>query len=1326
MALPKEVNLTGNVRDASVPSVVTSLDDLLTKLHDAMMMNIAHLSVHLPGCSCGDLNVRSSEIERLEIGKKVRTSDDADGYSNPTPPLSLIAGQFWDRVLILYWGLLFLLLAFIGNIDAETNNCDPGWTYFNYFCYKKLISTADWTNAGTLCYNDVAKLLQHSLGCGEFVYCPVGWTRHTDTNCFKLFTTAVSWFDAQNICRAEDGALTWWLSLTNHCITLYDVWIGVHDQNVEDQFEYTNGDLVSFSKWYVGAPNDGSFGEDCVAAFVSKGGQWDDKLCQNNYYFVCERSAHFTGVVSLDTTEPVITNCPPDVYANTDFMMNTGVVSWSEPTATDDSGVTPSLTADWSSGSLFPIGVTTVTYTATDASSNTALCTFVVTVTDIEVPFVACPDNIEPPLVTDASTAFVSWSPPTATDNSLAVLTESTNYATPSGWFPIGTTTVYYNFTDPSDNTASCAFQITVIDLQRPKITYCPSDIVGQTGDSSIEVSWTVPTATDNSGEVPAITSNHDPPYDCPLGVTNVEYIFSDGSGNTIACSFTVTVDDIGPPTVTNCPDDITEATSSSKTIAVTWSEPSATDNSGIPVTVERTNIPGDAFPVGMTTVTYTFTDASSNFAKCNFVVTVEDSLMTTTEVIADNASDNTQPTSTLFPVLCITGDMCDTSLTIEEVERMSSVDDSELTSNSLLLISRWMLENNASSLDVANETYFTISHGPTTVMTTCEHMAIAYAKVADEFPTHIYLTRLVCYIDRINGSSLAGHVFAVPADDSSSRDFIQVDRDAEIAVNLDIEGALIKTVLLVFRDGSLFTERNNPTRRPSSHVLSFSVLVSNQSMSLPVNIGLSTLQNHHDGHEVDEDGSLDDNERHRNVTPTCVFWNEGQRGNSQLQEGYWSEYGCQVTNTLPNYTWCACNHTTSFAILMQVTEIEISEEHELALTVITYIGCAISLAALAITLSVLMCFASLKSDRISIHKNLVFALLVAQILFMSGITATSNTGVCKTVAVLLHYVFMAVFCWMLVEGIHLYSKVVQVFGNWEDKLKYYCAIGWGVPVIMVAISAAINWDGYGSETSCWLTIEGNMVWAFAGPAAVIILVNLIILAMVLRIIVMSASVNKEREFDHIKAGIKGALVLLPLLGLTWIFGLLSINGDLIVFQYLFAIFNSLQGFFICLFQCLLNGEVRAAIRRAREKRAIARGDLKSTTGGAVFYNSPLSIISTRNKSSSDVVQEKPDKKKTMTELDTCSSKDGSVKDMRRPGGNSHDDTNSVSRESFDKVSENSAGKFSTSFTPVLVQVCDDQSLLSLNTPDYNHDSGIDQCETISLTPKLRNTVIDT
>ena len=55
----------------------------------------------------------------------------------------------------------------------------------------------------------------------------------------------------------------------------------------------------------------------------------------------------------------------------------------------------------------------------------------------------------------------------------------------------------------------------------------------------------------------------------------------------------------------------------------LTWTEPTATDNSGMVPTVTQTHRLGDSFNVGTTTVTYTFTDITGNQAQCSFTVTV-------------------------------------------------------------------------------------------------------------------------------------------------------------------------------------------------------------------------------------------------------------------------------------------------------------------------------------------------------------------------------------------------------------------------------------------------------------------------------------------------------------------------------------------------------------------------------------------------------------------------------------------------------------------------------------------------------------------------------
>ena len=66
-----------------------------------------------------------------------------------------------------------------------------------------------------------------------------------------------------------------------------------------------------------------------------------------------------------------------------------------------------------------------------------------------------------------------------------------------------------------------------------------------------------------------------------------------------------------------------------------------------------------------------------------------------------------------------------------------------------------------------------------------------------------------------------------------------------------------------------------------------------------------------------------------------------------------------------------------------------------------------------------------------------------------------------------------------------------------------------------------------------------------------------------------------KTQIEQVKAGIKASAVILPLLGITWSFGLLSFNSDTIAFKYIFAVFNSLQGLALFVFHCLFNKQVK-------------------------------------------------------------------------------------------------------------------------------------------------------
>ncbi|KAF6080387.1 adhesion G protein-coupled receptor D1 [Phyllostomus discolor] len=300
--------------------------------------------------------------------------------------------------------------------------------------------------------------------------------------------------------------------------------------------------------------------------------------------------------------------------------------------------------------------------------------------------------------------------------------------------------------------------------------------------------------------------------------------------------------------------------------------------------------------------------------------------------------------------------------------------------------------------------------------------------------------------------------------------------------------------------------------------------------------------------------------------------------------QGVWSNEGCVLAKGTLGHSVCLCTHLTNFAILMQVVPLELTRGHQVALSSISYVGCSLSVLCLAVTLvtfAMLSSVSAIRNQRYHIHANLSFAVLVAQVLLLVSFQCQPGTVPCRVLAVLLHFFFLGAFAWMLVEGLHLYSMVVKVFGSEDSKLRYYYGIGWGLPLLICVISVSCAVDSYGTRNNCWLSLQSGAVWAFVAPALLVIVVNVGILAAVTRVISQISADNYKVHGDPsaFKLTAKAVAVLLPILGTSWVFGVLAVNHQTVAFQYIFAVLNSLQGFFIFLFHCLLNSEVRAALK---------------------------------------------------------------------------------------------------------------------------------------------------
>ncbi|MDD4149553.1 MAG: HYR domain-containing protein, partial [Bacteroidales bacterium] len=276
---------------------------------------------------------------------------------------------------------------------------------------------------------------------------------------------------------------------------------------------------------------------------------------------------------------------------------------------TDDNCTVASVTND--APAIFPIGTTTVTWTVTDGSGNIATCEQLVTVTDIELPTIICPTDVEVNTDPDNCTASgVILGTPTTDDN--CTVASVTNDA--PAIFPIGTTTVTWTVTDGSGNIATCEQLVTVTDIELPTIT-CPTNVSVNTDPDNCTASGVIlgtPTTDDNC-TVASVTN--DAPAIFPIGTTTVTWTVTDGSGNIATCQQLVIVTDNQMPEIT-CLDDISSCSN-----VIDLGTPVVFDNCGID---NVTNNAPAVFPIGeTTTVTWTVTDVNGNESYCQQLVSV-------------------------------------------------------------------------------------------------------------------------------------------------------------------------------------------------------------------------------------------------------------------------------------------------------------------------------------------------------------------------------------------------------------------------------------------------------------------------------------------------------------------------------------------------------------------------------------------------------------------------------------------------------------------------------------------------------------------------------
>ncbi|WP_224371206.1 ELWxxDGT repeat protein [Hyalangium versicolor] len=386
-------------------------------------------------------------------------------------------------------------------------------------------------------------------------------------------------------------------------------------------FRATDG-VHGVEPWVSDGTEAGTWMEGDLAPGPATSNPTDFTLSGNSVFFSADDGTHGVelwrfSLGAADTTPPTVV-CPTAVTSEAQSSAG-APVSWPPATTSDDVTASPTVMYSHASGSVFPLGTTTVTATATDEANNSATCSFTVTVRDTTAPSLTCPANLQ----VEASGAQGATASFSATVSDSVTTSPGVTYShASSSVFPLGTTTVTATATDATNNTATCSFTVTIQDTTAPSLT-CPAAVIAEaTGSAGAPVTYGAAASSDSVSST-TLTYSHASGSLFPLGTTTVTATATDEANNTATCSFTVSVRDTTAPSLT-CPAAVIAEATGSAGASVTYGAAASSDSVSS-TTLIYSHASGSMFPLGTTTVTATATDAANNSATCSFTVTIRD-----------------------------------------------------------------------------------------------------------------------------------------------------------------------------------------------------------------------------------------------------------------------------------------------------------------------------------------------------------------------------------------------------------------------------------------------------------------------------------------------------------------------------------------------------------------------------------------------------------------------------------------------------------------------------------------------------------------------------
>ncbi|XP_016414722.1 adhesion G-protein coupled receptor G2-like [Sinocyclocheilus rhinocerous] len=320
---------------------------------------------------------------------------------------------------------------------------------------------------------------------------------------------------------------------------------------------------------------------------------------------------------------------------------------------------------------------------------------------------------------------------------------------------------------------------------------------------------------------------------------------------------------------------------------------------------------------------------------------------------------------------------------------------------------------------------------------------------------------------------------------------------------------------------------------------------------------------------------------KHKDLTgkASCVSWD----GKGKLN---WTAFGCK-TEIINNTIKCSCSHLTFFAVLMiPQSDANITAPHLESLTLISSIGCGISMFFMTVALFMHFLLRKAKSNQATkILMNMFVALCLLNASFLSNesVANTQDNTACVFIALLLHYSMLASFTWFFIQALHMYLWLIRQNVTITNYMRKITVLGWvcPAPIVLVIVSVGgyeaviLNTTSEKITRMCWITNPYIHYIVNIGYYALVFVFTTGVFIMIVTKVVQARNIrstdDKRKTF---RKQLMMVLSLFLLFGLTWSVAFFSYGPMLIPSYYIFTVLNSLQGFFLFLYYYHIHNDI--------------------------------------------------------------------------------------------------------------------------------------------------------